>query len=146
MLHLACCKDTAEDEGTVEYMADCARQGGAETRLIYIEDIGINTKGQFTDLQDTPIENYVQAIPLGMDDERGVWRAGYPVPMSGSLNQGGRQSCPIKGLLPLLWEMFEGHPNLLPAYFDGDPAATALEGKLCSETSIFPRGCQHRIL
>jgi len=33
-----------------------------------------------------------------------------------------------KGLLPLLWEMFEGHPNLLPAYFDGDPAAAALDG------------------
>ena len=33
-----------------------------------------------------------------------------------------------KGLLPLLWEMFEGHPNLLPAYFEGDPQAADLEG------------------
>jgi glutathionylspermidine synthase len=24
-----------------------------------------------------------------------------------------------KGILPLLWELFEGHPNLLPASFDG---------------------------
>ncbi|MEC8697854.1 MAG: glutathionylspermidine synthase family protein, partial [Pseudomonadota bacterium] len=31
-----------------------------------------------------------------------------------------------KGLLPLLWEMYEGHPNLLPAYFEGDPAAAEL--------------------
>ena len=23
-----------------------------------------------------------------------------------------------KGLLPLLWEMFPNHPNLLPAYYD----------------------------
>jgi glutathionylspermidine synthase len=31
-----------------------------------------------------------------------------------------------KGLLPLLWEMFPVHPNLLPAYFDDDPNAVAL--------------------
>ena len=31
-----------------------------------------------------------------------------------------------KGLMPLLWEMFEGHPNLLPAYFEGDRSASEL--------------------
>jgi glutathionylspermidine synthase len=31
-----------------------------------------------------------------------------------------------KGILPLLWEMFPGHPNLLPAYFDDDPRAGEL--------------------
>jgi len=31
-------------------------------------------------------------------------------------------------LLPLLWEMFEGHPNLLPAWFADDPRAADLEG------------------
>ena len=25
-----------------------------------------------------------------------------------------------KGLLPVLWQMFEGHPNLLPAFFEED--------------------------
>ena len=33
-----------------------------------------------------------------------------------------------KGMLALMWEMFEGHPNLLPAYFEGDPGADALAG------------------
>jgi glutathionylspermidine synthase len=28
-----------------------------------------------------------------------------------------------KAMLPLLWERHRGHPNLLPAFFDGDPAA-----------------------
>jgi glutathionylspermidine synthase len=32
-----------------------------------------------------------------------------------------------KGILPLLWAMFPRHPNLLPAYFDDDPAASALK-------------------
>jgi glutathionylspermidine synthase len=31
-----------------------------------------------------------------------------------------------KGALPLLWEMFRGHPNLLPAYFEDDPKAAQL--------------------
>ena len=31
-----------------------------------------------------------------------------------------------KGILPLLWQMFEGHPNLLPAYFEDDPKAAGL--------------------
>ena len=31
-----------------------------------------------------------------------------------------------KGILPLLWEMFPNHPNLLPAYFDDDPKAATL--------------------
>jgi glutathionylspermidine synthase len=31
-----------------------------------------------------------------------------------------------KGILPLLWEMFPNHPNLLPAYFEDDDAAEKL--------------------
>ena len=33
-----------------------------------------------------------------------------------------------KGLLPVLWQMFEGHPNLLPAFFEADIAG-ALTGQ-----------------
>jgi glutathionylspermidine synthase len=31
-----------------------------------------------------------------------------------------------KAILPLLWERHKGHPNLLEAYFEGDPAESAL--------------------
>ena len=31
-----------------------------------------------------------------------------------------------KDVLALLWEMFPGHPNLLPAYFEDDPEAAKL--------------------
>jgi glutathionylspermidine synthase len=34
-----------------------------------------------------------------------------------------------KGILPLLWAMAPGHPNLLPAYFEDDPAREKLEGR-----------------
>ena len=32
-----------------------------------------------------------------------------------------------KALLPLLWERFPNHPNLLPAYFANDPKANSLK-------------------
>ena len=31
-----------------------------------------------------------------------------------------------KGILPLLWAMFPNHPNLLPAYFEGDEKVAEL--------------------
>ena len=31
-----------------------------------------------------------------------------------------------KGLLPLLWGMFEDHPNLLPSFFEDDPSSSSL--------------------
>jgi len=39
-----------------------------------------------------------------------------------------------KGILPLLWEMFPGHPNLLPAYFEDDPRARELGVSLLLRT------------
>lgn len=127
MLHLGCCKDSEEDEGTVEYMADCARQGGVETRLIYIEDIGIDTHGRFTDLQDEPITHLFKLYPWEwiMTDDFGK---NVPTSNTRFIEPGWKALLSNKGLLPLLWEMFEGHPNLLPAWFDGDPAASALGG------------------
>ena len=126
-LHLACCKDSDEDQGTVEYLADCARQSGLETRLIYIEDIGVNGEGRFTDLQDNLIENLFKLYPWEwlMSEE-----FGQHIPKSGVrfVEPAWKAILSNKGLLPLLWEMFEGHPNLLPAYFEGDPAASALDG------------------
>lgn len=127
ILHLACCKESEEDEGTVEYMADCARQGGVETRLIYMEDIGVDADGRFTDLQDDLIVNLFKLYPWEwiMTDD-----FGKNVPNSNTrfIEPGWKSILSNKGLLPLLWEMFEGHPNLLPAWFDGDPGASALGG------------------
>ena len=127
ILHLACCKDSQEDEGTVEYMADCARQGGVETRLIYIEDIGLSTDGRFTDLQDTNIDHLFKLYPwewlMSEDFGKHILQCNTRF-----VEPGWKAILSNKGLLPLLWEMFEGHPNLLPAYFEADPAAAALEG------------------
>lgn len=126
-LHIACCKGSDEDEGTVEYIADCARQAGIETRLIYIEDIGMDGRGHFTDLQDDTITDMFKLYPWEwiMADDFGRFVPGSGVRF---IEPGWKAILSNKGLLPLLWEMFEGHPNLLPAWFDDDPGAAALNG------------------
>jgi len=126
-LHLACSKGSDEDQGTVEYIADCARQAGLATRLIYLEDIGIDTEGRFTDLEDGIITDMFKLYPWEwiMTDDFGKQ---VPGSTTRFIEPAWKAILSNKGLLPLLWEMFEGHPNLLPAWFDGDPGAAALNG------------------
>ena len=63
LLHLACCRDTEEDRGTVQYLQDCAAEAEVATEFLYIEDIGLGEKGQFTDMQDQVISNLFKLYP-----------------------------------------------------------------------------------
>ena len=126
-LHLASGRGSAEDEGTVRYVEECAAQAGLETKFLNMEDIGIDADGRFTDLDDRTISTLFKLYPwewLMTDD------FGQSIPASGVafIEPAWRTILSNKGLLPLLWEMFEGPPNLLPAYFDGDPRLAELDG------------------
>lgn len=144
LLHVACCRDSAEDEGTVEYIADCARQAGLETRLIYIEDIGIDAQGRFTDLQDETIATLFKLYPWEwiMADP-----FGEKIASSGTrfIEPAWKAVLSNKGLMPLLWEMFEGHSNLLPSWFEGDPAASALSGDYVRKPMLSREGANVEI-
>ena len=124
-LHLACARDTDEDLGTIEYLEDCARQAGLGTRRMFIEDIGLSEDGRFTDVDDDPVRWLFKLYPWEwlMEEE-----FGGRIPGSGTqfIEPGWKAVLSNKGLLALLWEMFEGHPNLLPSYFEGDPRAADL--------------------
>lgn len=124
-LHLAAAMDNAEDRGTVQYLADVAQQGGLDTVLIDIAEIGWQEAGHFVDLQDTPIELAFKLYPWEwmMREEFGARLKGASTrwiepPWKAILSN--------KGILPLLWAMFPNHPNLLPAYFEDDAAAAEL--------------------
>lgn len=118
-LYFCCCKGTEEDRGTVLYLEDCARQAGLDTRFIYIEDIGLGLGGVLTDLDDNVIRQAFKLYPLEwmMRDENGPLlckrREQWLEPLWKSVLSN-------KGLLPLLWRFFPNHPNLLPAWFDGE--------------------------
>jgi glutathionylspermidine synthase len=124
-LHLAGMTGSAEDKATLAYLEDTAAQAGLATMLLDIEDIGLAEDGRFVDLDNCAIELAFKLYPWEwmFNDAFGVRLASAPTrwiepPWKAILSN--------KGILPLLWEMFPNHPNLLPAYFEDDPNAQAL--------------------
>jgi glutathionylspermidine synthase len=124
-VHLAGTIENAEDAGTLAYLEDTARQAGLATTLIDIEDIGLRDDGSFADLDDRSIELVFKLYPWEwmFHDAFGARLADAPTrwiepPWKAILSN--------KGILPLLWEMFPDHPNLLPAFFEDDPNAAGL--------------------
>jgi glutathionylspermidine synthase len=122
VLHLSCCRDSAEDRGTVQYLADCATEAEIANEFVYIEDIGINERGRFTDLTDTPINWLFKLYPWEF-----MLREPFAEHIAASnthwLEPPWKALVSNKAILPLLWNLFPNHPNLLPAYFEDDPAA-----------------------
>jgi glutathionylspermidine synthase len=119
-LHLTGTTGNSEDLGTLAYLEDTATQAGLATTLIDIEDIGWRDAGGFVDLDDRDIAFAFKLYPWEwmFRDAFGARLAEAPTrwiepPWKAVLSN--------KGILPLLWEMFPGHPNLLPAFFEDDP-------------------------
>lgn len=119
VLHLACCKDTDEDRGTVQYLEDCANEAGIVTKFVYIEDVGHGEGDVYTDLDDQIITWMFKLYPweFMLREEYGALLSSAKVawvepPWKAILSN--------KALLPLLWKLFPNHPNLLPAFFEQD--------------------------
>ena len=127
LTHFACNQDIEDDKGTLEYLEECAREAGLETSFLAMEDIGIDDQQRFTDLDDRVITTLIKLYPWEWIMAEAF---GRHVPASGVrfIEPPWKAIVSNKGLLPLLWEMFEGHPNLLPAYFEGDPGAAEIAG------------------
>ena len=124
-VHLTGTTGNEEDAGTLAYLEDTASQAGLKTTLIDVEDIGLRDDGCFVDLDDRAIELAFKLYPWEwmFHDAFGAKLATAPTrwiepPWKAILSN--------KGILPLLWEMFPKHPNLLPAYFEDDPKAVML--------------------
>jgi glutathionylspermidine synthase len=124
-LHLTGMTENPEDAGTLAYLEDTARQAGLGTTLIDIEDVGLRDDGSFVDLEDRAIGFAFKLYPwewmfhdafgAKLKEARTRW---VEPPWKAILSN--------KGILPLLWEMFPNHPNLLPAWFEDDPNAAQL--------------------
>ncbi len=124
-LHLACARDSGEDRATVAYVEDCARQAGLDARFLHMDEIGLDPMGRFTDTDDLTISTLFKLYPWEWLFEEPF---GLSIPTSGCafIEPAWKAILSNKGLLALLWDMFEGHPNLLPAHFEDDPRAADL--------------------
>ncbi len=116
--------DNVEDRGTVDYLADTAVQAGRGVEVLHIDEIGLRGD-RFVDLADSPIDVLFKLYPW-------EWLLRDPFGQSAGMAKvhmvepAWKMMLSSKGILPLLWRLAPGHPNLLPAFFEGEADASAL--------------------
>lgn len=117
-LYFSCIKGNTEERATVHYLQDVAVQAGLKAPFIYMEDIGIHPGAEhFVDLDNQPIHALFKLYPW---EEMADDAFGEVIPQLNThwFEPPWKAILSNKGILPLLWEHFEGHPNLLPAFFE----------------------------
>jgi glutathionylspermidine synthase len=124
ILYFSCMKESLEDYTTTEYLRDVAMQAGMETEHIYIDDIGYDhDRGRFIDLEGKEMHCLFKLYPW-------EWMlteqfAGHILTTDLMLFEPAwKMILSNKAILPLLWDMYPNHANLLPAYFS---APTSLQ-------------------
>ena len=124
-LHLTGTTGNEEDFATLAYLEDTAIQAGLSATLIDIEEIGWRDEGGFVDLEGREI-----ALAFKLYPWEWMFRDAFGAKLKDAptrwIEPPWKAVLSNKGILPLLWEMFPGHPNLLPAWFEDDPRAREL--------------------
>ena len=110
----------AEDMGNVFFMRDVAERAGIDARYIFVEEVRWNSsERRFETPEGDPISTWFKLYPWEwiFNDEYGDFMR------SGSITciePAWKILLSSKAILPILWELFPEHPNLLPAYFDAE--------------------------
>jgi glutathionylspermidine synthase len=124
-VHFSSDPEFVEDRQTVRFLEDLARQAGLDPRFVAIDQIGLNADGRFVDDENWLIQALFKLYPWEQ-----MLRDDYAEPLPGAgvtvLEPAWKALLSNKGLLPLLWERHRGHPNLLAAFFESDPAHASL--------------------
>ena len=117
-LYFSCLHQFPEDLVNVQYLRDCAAQAGIITQFISVHDIG-RRKTAFVDLDEQQIDFIFKLYPWEwmVNEEFGtllhqsdtLW-----------LEPMWKMLLSNKAILPVLWELFPHHPNVLECYYD-DP-------------------------
>ena len=122
IVHFACVADSPEDQGNLDYLRDTAIQAGIDARAIDISAIGWDGL-RFLDEENRAITALFKLYPwewmvreeFGANLLHRTMRVIEP-PWKMLLSN--------KAILPVLWEMFPNHPNLLAASFEPGKFAT----------------------
>lgn len=129
LIHFASIAENEEDWVAITYLMETALQAGKQVAHLTLDQIGWDAHQRtFVDLQGEPIKCMFKLYPWEwlMREEFGAHiadsRTRFVEPIWKSV-----LSC--KGILPLLWELFPGHPNLLEAHFGEPKGLTAFARK-----------------
>jgi glutathionylspermidine synthase len=121
-VHFACDTGSDEDRGTTDYLRDTAIQAGIDARALDVSEIGWDGS-RFVDIDEKPIDVLFKLYPWEwmareefgphlLDRTTRVIEPAWKMLLSN------------KAILPILWEKFPGHPNLLAASFEPGKFAT----------------------
>jgi glutathionylspermidine synthase len=111
--------ETGEELMTVAYLQETAEQSGIAATPIAMEDVGWHARDErFVDLDETEIRTLCKLYPwewiVSEPFGRHVTRTSWIEPIWKMLLSN-------KALLVVLWELYPGHPNLLPTFL-GTPS------------------------
>lgn len=122
--------DAHEDTITTTYMRDLAEQAGLETHGVLIRDIGVDAQGRVVDGDDQLISAIFKLYPWEwiVEEEFGPAIVQH-LPDTLWLEPIWKMLWSNKAILPLLWEMFPGHPNLLAASWNAADVGRAYVAK-----------------
>ncbi|HTR49909.1 MAG TPA: glutathionylspermidine synthase family protein [Kofleriaceae bacterium] len=136
LVHFACVEDL-EDEMTIGYLRDTAEQAGLRTCSLAMEDVGWNrARGELVDLEGRAIRALFKLYPWeGVLGDR--LAAVVPTAPVLWIEPAWKMILSNKAILPILWELFPGHPNLLPSSREplADPAGVVRKPLLGREGS-----------
>lgn len=131
--------DDVEDAMTVGYLRDTAEQAELATRGLLMDEVGWDIDDNaLVDLDGEPIRALFKLYPWEglVSDELGPLLARLRVSW---LEPAWKMVLSNKAILPILWELFPGHPNLLPASrepLDGSWVRKPLLGREGANVSI----------
>jgi glutathionylspermidine synthase len=141
-IHFASVAGIEEDFATVEYMAWMAKEAGLTPHYVPLDAIGITQAGQFADAEARVIGTLFKLYPWE-DMMRDDFASAIPTSGCRIIEPAWKALLSNKGLLPVLWRLHEGHPNLLPAFFademDGsDPLVERSRGAMAAAHVLKP--------
>ena len=121
-VHFAAVLDSDEDQGTLDYLRDTATQAGLDARALDIADLGWDG-ARFVDLDGAAVGALFKLYPWEwlVREDFGVHLLRRALTV---VEPPWKMLLSNKAILPVLWEMFPGHPNLLPASFEAGRFAT----------------------
>lgn len=118
-VHFTSFAQSPEDYATTESMAWAARAADLGAHYVPIDKIGVTDGGQFCDAEGQVIGALFKLYPWE-DMLRDDFADHIADAHCRFLEPAWKAVVSNKGMLAVLWETFEGHPNLLPSFFADD--------------------------
>jgi glutathionylspermidine synthase len=110
--------DATEDVMTLAYLQDCASQAGILTKNVRIDAIEYDHREErFVDQELLPLAEVFKLYPWEwLVQEKFGDYLGRTAGTTRWIEPAWKMVLANKGILAVLWEMFPGHPNLVPTY------------------------------